>query len=461
MKTLNRILTLLIFFLISSCGKWVEVGPPTDSLAGEHLFADDASAKSVLNGIYTQLGKVGFANGSSASISILTGCSADEFELSGASVVDKNIPAFQENALYNETPGVTSLWNSLYQIAFYANTALEGLVGSNKLSKSLQEQLIGEAIFIRAFCHFYLVNLFGDVPVVLSSDYRINNTLTRTKVEDVYKQVVLDLEKAKSLLSIDYSHSNGERVRPNRSTAQALLSRVFLYTEAWDKAAEEADEVIKKNDLYSLVSLNTIFLKNSKEAILQLIPFNEYTYEGWAYSPPTSGFPRYVKLNKDLLDLMRPADNRSQWVGSGSYQGFDFLYPFKYKVMDKSKPYSEYSMVMRLAEQYLIRAEALAHQEKLADALVYLNVIRERAGLAKLIDINQQELLSEIADERFRELFSEWGHRWLDLKRTGKVDAVLKERKPQWSSYQILYPIPKIEIDRNKNLLPNLGYTNY
>lgn len=462
MKKIYSIIHLLIGATVLSCSELVEIDPPTDSLSGDHLFADDASATSVLNGMYTQLAKTGFASGSSASVTLLAGASADGFVANGSSIASQDIAVFNENALHSEIQGVAGLWNSLYQQVFYANTALEGLAAADGLSSTVKRQLQGEALFVRAFCYFYLVNLFGEVPLALTSDYRVNNALTRAPVAAVYAQLMADLREAVELLPEGFAHTGGERVRPNRAAAQALLARVLLFTGDWPGAVEQASAVIDRAGTYRLVPLDKVFLKNSEAAIWQLIPPNEYTNEGWSYIPAENSLPRYVTLSDGLLALFQPDDQRlAEWIGRSTYLDLEFYYPHKYKVWDNSMPQEEYTMVLRLAEQYLIRAEALARQDQLAEAKADMDALRGRAGLDGLPDgMGKEALLAEIEIERFRELFGEWGHRWLDLKRTGKVDAVLSVVKPNWQSYQQLYPIPKVELDRNGNLNPNPNYEN-
>ncbi|MEZ4970791.1 MAG: RagB/SusD family nutrient uptake outer membrane protein [Flavobacteriaceae bacterium] len=116
----------------------------------------------------------------------------------------------------------------------------------------------------------------------------------------------------------------------------------------------------------------------------------------------------------------------------------------------------------RLAEQYLIRSEARTHQGKLPEAIADLDRIRERANLSPLSnvapEIGQKALLDSLDTERRRELFTEWGHRWLDLKRTGKVSDLLSSTKPSWQETDTLYPIPEEEIGKNPKLTQNNGY---
>ncbi|MNS80528.1 SusD family protein [compost metagenome] len=114
---------------------------------------------------------------------------------------------------------------------------------------------------------------------------------------------------------------------------------------------------------------------------------------------------------------------------------------------------------MRLSEQYLIRAEVRAQQGDLIGAKEDLDAIRNRAGLPQTTAGTKQEILDAILQERRWELFTEYGHRFFDLKRSGKIDAVLSITKTGWNTTDVLFPLPQNELSINPNLLPqNSGY---
>ncbi len=126
------------------------------------------------------------------------------------------------------------------------------------------------------------------------------------------------------------------------------------------------------------------------------------------------GHPVY--LSHSLLGSFEDNDERkSNWIDSVIVGSDTFYYPFKYKIAQFGDPVSEYLMVLRLSEQYLIRAEARANQGNLIGASEDLNLIRIRAGLTNTLAVSQQELISAIMHERQTELFTECGHRWFDL----------------------------------------------
>jgi hypothetical protein len=119
----------------------------------------------------------------------------------------------------------------------------------------------------------------------------------------------------------------------------------------------------------------------------------------------------------------------------------------------------EYSMILRFAEQYLVRAEARAHLNNLAGAKEDLDVIRSRAGLPELADdLSQDQMLLAVEQERRIELFAEWGHRWFDLRRTGRSLEVLSPLKPGITTTDLYYPIPLDAMNTNPNLVQNEGY---
>jgi hypothetical protein len=308
--------------------------------------------------------------------------------------------------------------------------------------------------------------LFGDVPLILTTDYKTNALATKTAKATVYNQIIEDLKDAQMKLDSTYSFSSGRRVMATKGAATALLARVYLYNGDWKNAEEQASAVISNNTLYKLEpDLTKVFLANSNEAILQLMPggTNSNTYEGTMFITQAGFSPSYVSLSTSLLSAFEPTDNRRhKWVDSVKVGAVYEYFPSKYKVKGSTTT-TEYSMVLRLSEQYLIRAEARAHQNLISDAISDLNAVRIRAGLTGTSATNQADLINAIVQERRVEFFAEWGHRWLDLKRTGIIDSVMSIITPlkgggSWKSYQQLYPIPQTEILNGIHLVQNNGY---
>ncbi|MES1223974.1 MAG: RagB/SusD family nutrient uptake outer membrane protein, partial [Bacteroidota bacterium] len=254
--------------------------------------------------------------------------------------------------------------------------------------------------------------------------------------------------------------------------ATALLSRAYLYLGNWTDAETQSTNIIQNSSLFSLpTDLNSVFLSNSPEAIWQLQQSNadfsfNATPEGNQLIPFDATTQPYAYLTNQQLDAFETGDLRKkEWVDSTSFDGATYYYPYKYKVGPADEqpngPYTEYYMVFRLAEQYLIRAEARAQLgTNLNGAIDDLYAIRGRTGLQPFqASLTQPQILSSVAHERRIELFCEWGHRWLDLKRTGQATTVLSANKGfSISNNALLYPIPFSEITTDPNLTQNAGY---
>jgi len=452
-------LLLLVLFITSSCNKLIDVGLPADSLDKDKVFSDEGTAMSALNGLYLQLMTSGMAFGNSQ-VSITAGLSSDELSLATANAVYSE---FLSNNLSVSNTSVASLWSNPYSRIYQCNAIIENTKNSTSLSNDLKNRLIGESEFMRGFFYFYLVQMFGDVPLVVSTDYTETASVSRTSMDSVYKQIIVDLKDASLLLTTDLSTG---KTRPSKWSAEALLSRVYLYTNDWTNAALLSNDVMESNQYQILTDPTKVFLANSNEAILQFAPVdgNGYTWEGFYFIPKSTAAPSYP-LTDTLLHSFENGDARKlNWIGSKTVNGKSYNYSYKYKVGSGVGTPTEYYMVLRYAEQVLIHAEALAHTNDLQNALKDVDKLRLRAGLPLYsndgITRNQSDVLLLIEKERQHELFCEWGHRWFDLNRTSRTAAVLNPIKPGFKSTATLFPVPYTQIQRNYRLTQNLGYQN-
>jgi hypothetical protein len=477
-----KIGAVLVFLLSAGCKKFVAIKAPVTSVNEENVYKTDATAIAVLTGIYSDIVNDGQFTGRT-SISLLPGLSADELTLANV-VTENRLLAYYKNQLRtnpNENYG-TELWGgagtNLFTYLFICNAAIEGISNSGSLSASVKKHLLGEARFLRAFFYFYLVNFFGDVPLVLTTNPAVNASLARSPASEAYQQIIADLKEAQQLLSDNYLNKElqsyagtPERVRPTKWAATALLARTYLYLADYANAETESDKIIINTTQFSLPAVNSVFLKNSTEAIWQLQPVQvgRNTEDAFAFILPVTGpnTRNPVHLSQQLLNAFEVGDWRrtgGNWVDSVIVSGNTYFYPGKYKATATSGTASEYLMVFRLAEQYLIRAEARAQQNKIGGAQNDLNTIRTRAGLPDTKAGDQTSLLAAILKERQVELFTELGHRWLDLKRTGNVDAImsgvtpLKANGSLWQPYQKWYPVYYNDLLKNPHLSQNNGY---
>lgn len=458
---------LLIFMTVSlgACEDYLEIDLPNDRIVSESIFNNEESAKSALKGIYNELSRADFSAGGANMVSVLGGLSADNLN---TTVSAQDLEQFEQNQILIQNPYNSDVWASAYNIIYQTNSFLEGVIASGEISTANKDKFIGEAKVIRAFVYFYLVNLYGEVPLVLTTDYRINADIVRSSMEQVYEQMITDLRDAESLL--ENTTPNDRRTQVDAFTAKALLARIYLYQKNWSLAETLSSEVIQGASFQLPMSLNEVFLANSNGAIWQLSPLGSgsgasHTRDGNLFiieETPNSSTP--VSLTTDLLAAFNAQDERKQqWIKSFSDNETTFYFPYKYKVKyDTSGEPTEYSMLLRLAEQYLIRAEARNNMGDRSGAVIDLDQIRTRAGLGSIASINPgisaQALSDSILLERRRELFTEWGHRWLDLKRLSKATDVLSPKKNLWGPTDTLYPIAEEELTNNPNLYQNPGY---
>ncbi|HRE65779.1 MAG TPA: RagB/SusD family nutrient uptake outer membrane protein [Cyclobacteriaceae bacterium] len=450
---IQHTLAFLLLMIATACEDFVTIEPPQTTLSTTTVFQDESTARAAVNRIYIDM--VQYTQSFSSGITSLNnmgGLASDEFYNYDSF---NDMAPFASNEVTPFNSAINAAWNQIYNLIYQANAILDGLEKSN-LSANARGPLEGEAHFMRAYLHFLLVSYWGDVPWIETTDYNLNTKASRTLASQVLGNIISDLLLAKEKLPAESTL----RIRPTKSATAALLARVYLSMGNYLEAEQQATEVINQFPLES--DLNTVFLIGSVEIIFQLqsiVPgFN--TWDGDTYIILST--PQTVVLTSELINTFEPIDMRkAAWTNSYSDGTETWYYPFKYKVRrlpNITSEKTEYQVVLRSAEQYLIRAEARVNLDNLSAAITDLNMIRSRAGLPTTLASTKAELLLAIEQERRVELFSENGHRWLDLKRTGRLDAVIGTSKPEWQSTDALFPIPQNERNRNSNLSQNPGY---
>jgi hypothetical protein len=425
----------------------IDMDFPPNQLTPEKVFNNNESVLAATANMYTLLSTLD-------NFVLRAGIYTDELV---SSATDATTMEFANSVLTADNSGVKQVWQNLYFTIYRANAIIEGAGASPKLADSVKQQVIGEAKFMRAFCNFYLVNIFGEVPLTTSSSVEQTSTASRHPVNEIYLQIVNDLKDAQQLLPVANA-GNAGKVRANKWTAAALLARIYLYQERWGEAEVQASLVINSGS-YSLVNnLNSVFLASSTEAIFQYWNTNGISTLGTLFIP-SSGAPLYSPSNVFLNSFETGDARKTNWLKSAIVSGTTYYYPYKYKQRTTAIGANiEYSMYLRLSEQYLIRAEARAQQNKLSEAAADLNLIRNRATLPNVTAATQSDLLTAIHNERRFEFFAESGHRFFDLKRTRTIDTVMLQAKSLWRTGSALFPIPQSEILLNPNLSQNPGY---
>lgn len=441
--------------LLASCEDLIEVDDPTNQLGTVQVFEDVKTANAALAGLYAGLRDQSVVAGAGYyTINTLSGAYADDLECHNN---DQNgAMDLYLNQQQETNRMIASIWNTAYAQVYYANSIIYGAENSTTLSGDDKNRLKGEALLVRSLIYFYLQQLFGDIPYTVSLDYEYNRSLSKTKASAVLDQLELDLNNAVSLLEDGYR--NTERIYPNRKTAQLLLARIYLLQGEWTLAGQTAEDILQSPLYQFQPDLSEVFHKTSTHILWQLKPENsgDATQEAGFYYF-TGAAPNAYTLTAQLVNTFAGGDLRKQaWMAEVSFNGDSWYRPFKYK--NRSANTSEYSVVFRLEEAYFIMAEALARQDRLDEALPYLNATRERAGLAAFTSLSVEDFIDELLAEKRREFFTEAGHRFLDLKRLERLDE-LSAVKPAWEDYKRVWPLPQNELLLNANLYPqNEGY---
>lgn len=458
MKHKNIGIMLGMLFLFPACSRFTEVDLPQDQITRDMVFKDEALAHATMAGIYRSLEESGFLSGSSGGAQSYLSCYTDELlSYAPAGNDTSQFYTLTHNAL---TQTVGNLWSVTYKQVYYINSVIEGLEHSPNISASVKARLSGEAYFLRAILHLYLTGTYGGVPYIKVTDYETNSHVSRESQAAVYAKVREDL--LQSVEGLPDALPKGSRVTPTKMAAYALLSRLAYYQKDWNAALEYSGLVLSRSDYAPETDLDKVFLKHSSSAIWQLMPYDS-TYpanEGNFFILQTAP-PARVALSPAFVNGFESGDKRrTQWVGEvQDPQNTTYYYPFKYKQSSITSSSSEYSVILRVEELYLIRSEAYTRRNELNMGLSDLNKIRGRAGLPVLSNLGQDQLLVAIVRERKYELFTEFGHRLYDLSHFGILDQTMLAQKFSWKSSYKFLPLPEQELLRNPKLKPqNDGY---
>lgn len=442
-----------------SCESLIEVELPSDQLNSEEVFRDKNTTEAALMNLYSSFRdqSLFYGSGSSGATGIL-GCYTDELD-----TFSKDTDIYTNTLTANSVALSNSFWNNTYANIYTINSFIEGLSNSEYIDVKTKSIFLAEASFLRAIQYQYLTQLFGDIPLVTSTNYRKNSRVSKSSSIEILNFVQQELLLAQE--AIENTYRQPDRIFPNKTTIELVLAKNYLLQKRYDLAQTHAQNVID-TPLYSLENdLSKVFKKNAKSTLWQLSSSLtsaagsnlSTTAEGLSYiltsTPPTS-----IVLSVSLLNSFSQNDKRKdEWISSISDNTNTYYFAFKYK--NKANNTDEYSIVFRIEEAYFTLMEALAYQNRIPEAVSFLNIIRQRAGLPSIDqDITQQEFIDLMIKEGRNEFFTESMHRFLDLKRNNRLD-VLKLTKVNWQDKHQLLPIPEKEILLNPNLLPqNDGY---
>jgi hypothetical protein len=459
MKTISlikyNVLTLFIAATLFACDDILDTETSVAMIEREtEVLTNPYLLRAAANGLYTQNLLVNWQI-------------RDDMTLYFGTLADDayNIPTqFDDikNNTYTPANGHSkTLYSDYYKSIFYSNDVLKLLddaAGKQLIPDDEAAVYRAEAKYFRAYSFFVLTALYGDVPLVLSTDILTTSRLPREDRNTVIRQIIDDLtEAAKTLASVT------DRTKVNGAAAKALLARQYLYIQDWENAEKYSDDVIKNSGAEIETDIDKVFVRSSRETIFKISTDGTWaasSYWNRTYIGTDALNANYLRFTDDLVNSFdKEKDLRfSNWIkDKGTY-----YQQYKYRRNTATAAgEAEDHILLRIGEQYLIRAEARAHQAgKFSLAIEDINTIRTRAGLDPLPqNLTQPQILLAVEEERRHELFVEELHRWWDITRTGRADALLGNTvnfpTKKWASYKALLPIPESEIANNPNLLPN------
>lgn len=438
---------IILSTAFTSCQKTFLDTTSAATISDADAIVDSSSAYNALTGVYDGLQNSDYYGGDGfAAASFLSG--GDGLWVGTLNYYNN----FTQHTYSSDNTLLYRIWSAIYAVVNRSNNVIAKVptLSDQKLSATSKNTYIGEAYVIRALAFFDLARLWGNIPLVESpvSDVSDVNGIKQTSQKEVYAKVAADLENAVTLLPNTVS-----RNRITRNTVYAFLARVYLYQENWEKAEQYASLVIGKSS-YGLATWATILGgTNTSESIFEL-SFSSADqsahYGTWSSVNyrnqlcPNKGL--YTLLHTDSIGGLRSAlvtDNSTSAVSNYYVQNL-------YWRTDGSNP----TYVFRLAEQYLIRAEARARKSSpdLTGAYADLNAVRTRAGLTARIPSSQNFLLGDILQER-RVEFALEPQRWFDLIRYGKTTDIGVS-----DANKLVFPIPYNDLGADADLTQNPGY---
>ncbi|MEQ9437420.1 MAG: RagB/SusD family nutrient uptake outer membrane protein [Cyclobacteriaceae bacterium] len=468
-----------VLVCLSSCDDFLTLQP--EYLVNENTFYKSANDfETALIGNYSALQGL-----HDASILYLGELTTDNAEIQWTSPTTSEMECDEMNLTSTNT-FANAVWNSCFTTISRCNNILSR-IASVDMDESLKSQYRGEALFLRAYNYFYLVRLFGDVPIVEES-FRSPGEIAafdmaRKPASEVYQIITGDLMMADDLLQ---GVTGLSKSRASAGAAKTLLGKVYLTRQDYPAAATELKEVIDRNTYSLEADYKSLFTNGNDElgeSIFEIKYLSGNLGEGNSFSsvftPPRfdmaifpgnmQGSGRIVPT-ADVVSAYEPGDVRRAASIADSVQLVDGtsaanIYGLKFVdfttgvVGDGGINFT----ALRYADVLLMYAEALNETGNTADATTFLNRVRDRAGLPSLSGLSGSDFALALEQERRVEFLGE-GHRWFDLVRTGRAQTVLndyfadKGLNFSVAENELLMPIPQNEIDIDPNLVQNTGY---
>ncbi len=423
---------------------------PVDLITNDQVLKDANSARVVLTSAYRDLANLGAPK-------IIAGdLTSDNLIHNGTFTQYREISNKDMSA---SNGSATALWGVIYSMSYVVNFLYEGLPNID-ISQSDYDEITAAASFLRAYAYFVGAYTYGGLPIVTSTVVADNRLVARASFEET-----LDFIESELLYALDKlpeeSFNSGD---VTNGAVKALLARFYLYKQNWTEAEKYATDVIEGNGTKAYIleeKFENAITDFSTESILEIVYSandNPGTSTDFSINNLFVGRREIIPSTEMVLALQNDGGSRNimlEFDGKnvrGSDNGWTIV---------RYGPFENIQLI-RLAEMYLVRAEARAQQDKIfgaTSAEADINVIRQRAGVPLIQGISKNQMLSAIENERRMELCFE-GHRWFDLVRTGRDQQVMDEFTNNWTEKDRLWPVPLREISNNPSLknAQNPGY---
>ncbi|GAA4435922.1 RagB/SusD family nutrient uptake outer membrane protein [Ravibacter arvi] len=441
-----------------SCREILEP-PPVDLLVDDLVLRGPDDMDPVRIGLYNAVRSFGSAT-------IFAGDFTPDYIQNNGTFTDYNELGTKQITAANTL--ASTLWGNIYSTIYIANFIDENIGKVSRVSQDEKDALVAQANFCRAYAYFIAAYSFGDVPKVTTTDVQTNRAIARAPQSEILALVREQYEAALEKLPERWDADNAtlNKQFATKNAARAGLARYYLYQGEWANAEKMATDVIN-NKLQALDSsyVAVISTEFDAESIFEVAYGNTSSDDPGTSSTGLNnilvGRREVIPSNSYVAQLINVhAGTRTATISfsSANQQGRDNGWTVtKYGTPDQG---NNNITIFRLAEMYLIRAEARAQQGKISGssgALADVNVLRKRAKAPLASFTNQALALSTIETERLYELSFE-GHRWYDLKRTGRLNAVMTAFSQNWNEKYKVWPIPVTEMQTNRNLKQNDGY---
>ncbi len=442
----NHILSFLLVLVAiqaTSCKKYLDE-KPNNLIAASDAIVDATTARAAITGAYDRV--QGYYASNYPTLGVMP---ADNVIFNGTL---SEYLQLDQNAIPADNVITVAVYQGIYRAINSANSVIAAVPGVTdpQLTAAEKNRILGEAYFIRALGYFDLGRGWGGVQLQLKPTTELSGLkgIKRSTLEQTYNQVLADLNQAEQLLPEDATTRN----RAQKSAARALRARLYLYRKQWAEAEADASQVIA-NTKYALVQPYKAFFTApflSAESVLELSYSVNDKNNFWNLWYPSSAGGQYTLKPSDALvaKLNNPqagGTRNALIAGSGNS-----VYGVLYNTISSS---IDPSYLIRIAELYLIRAEARAQQDKLAGAAADLNAVRARAGVPPITAVSQTQLMRAIEEENSLEFAFE-AHRWFDLVRTARAGEVLGVTDTRYW----LFPIPNSDILSDPDVTQNPGY---